>query len=196
MTHSGNGFRTRRDFALPFTAALLVLALFAPAAKAGDRAPFQARAGIEAVTAAARVWASDASLVYLENDEDLAPAGASVRWGYLFYSPSRGKARAYSLRAGKIVVARDLAMKFDAPPVAPTWVDSDVALKAAEDHGGRDYCRAHAGRAGVMLLSRGAFQDGDPDPTTWTVVFTSAGAPSLFVLVDAAEGKVRRTWRG
>jgi hypothetical protein len=47
-----------------------------------------------------------------------------------------------------------------------------------------------------MLLLRGAFDDADPDATTWTLVFTAPNAPSLFVMVDAADGKVRRTWRG
>ena len=47
-----------------------------------------------------------------------------------------------------------------------------------------------------MFLMRGPFQDGDPDETTWTFVYASANAPSLFVVVDAAQGKVRRTSRG
>jgi hypothetical protein len=47
-----------------------------------------------------------------------------------------------------------------------------------------------------MLLSRGAFQQGAPDLTTWTIVYTSPAAPSLFVVVDAAQGRICRTWRG
>jgi len=47
-----------------------------------------------------------------------------------------------------------------------------------------------------MLLMRGAFDDTSPDRTSWTLVYTAPHAPSLFVVVDAAEGKVRRTWRG
>jgi hypothetical protein len=47
-----------------------------------------------------------------------------------------------------------------------------------------------------MLLMRGAFQDKDPDQTTWTLIYTSPSAPSLFVVVDATAAKVRRTWRG
>ena len=47
-----------------------------------------------------------------------------------------------------------------------------------------------------MLLLRGAFEDGNPDQTTWTLIYTSPTAPSLFVVVDAVQGKVRRTWRG
>jgi hypothetical protein len=40
------------------------------------------------------------------------------------------------------------------------------------------------------------FETDDPDATTWTVIYTSPHAASLFVLVDAAHGTVRRTWRG
>jgi hypothetical protein len=47
-----------------------------------------------------------------------------------------------------------------------------------------------------MLLMRGAMSEGDPDTTTWTFVYSASGAPSLFVVVDATNGKVQRTWRG
>ena len=46
------------------------------------------------------------------------------------------------------------------------------------------------------LLMRGAFSEGDPDETTWTLVYRARGVPSLFVVVSAADGKVQRTWRG
>jgi hypothetical protein len=47
-----------------------------------------------------------------------------------------------------------------------------------------------------MLLMRGAFDAENPNRTTWLLVYTTPDAPSLFVVVDAADGKVRRTWRG
>ena len=61
--------------------------LAAPCATAAKREPFAARAGLAFAEAAAQVWAQDASLVYLENDEDVGVSGAAPRWGYLFYSP-------------------------------------------------------------------------------------------------------------
>jgi hypothetical protein len=167
-----------------------------PGVRAARHEPFAAQAGMGRAEAAARVWADDAALVYLENDEEVGATGAAARWGYLYYSAGRGKARGYSVRDGRIVVAGDLAMKFEAPPVAPGWIDSDAALAAADAHGGRDYCRAHAGRVSAMLLSRGTFQQGAPDLTTWTIVYSSPDAPSLFVVVDAAQGRVFRNWRG
>jgi hypothetical protein len=176
--------------------AVALLALAATAAAAGEPAPFAARAGVEIATAAARAWSADAALVYVENDEDLDSGGGSPRWGYLFYSASRDEARSWSIRDGRIAVAQNLAMRFDAPPVAPTWLDSDAALAAAEGGDGGAYRREHGGTVATMLLMRGAFDAGDPDDTTWTLVYVAAGQPSLFVVVDARDGRVRRTWRG
>lgn len=177
-------------------AALLGALLAAATAAAAPPPPFAARAGLDLAEAAARTWAADAQLVYLENDEDLDAAGAAPRWGYLFHSASLDRSRAYSVRDGRIVVAEHLDMRFDAPPLAPGWIDSDAALAAAERSGGRRFREEQGGRLDAMLLVRGAFSDADPDRASWTVVYAAPGAPSLFVLVDAAEGKVRRTWRG
>lgn len=180
------------------TALLCALALSAGAgvSVAGKHASFAARAGVDPAQAAARVWADDASLVYLENDEELSETGGAPRWGYLFYSPSLQAARSYSVRDGRIVVAENLDMKFEAPPLASGWIDSDAALAVAEEHAGREFRRKSGGRLGTMLLSRGAFQPGAPDLTTWTIVYTAPDAPSLFVVVDAAKRSVCRTWRG
>lgn len=175
---------------------LMLLAACAGPVAAGERAPFAARAGLDLAADAAHSWAGDAALVYLENDEPLDASGAAERWGYLFYSPGQEKSRVYSLRQGKIVVAEYLEMRFEAPPLASDWIDSDAALAAAERGGGREFREKHAGRLGTMLLMRGAFADDDPDQTTWTLIYTAPDGPSLFIVVDASEGKVRRTWRG
>jgi len=170
--------------------------LAAPLARAADSAPYDARAGLALAADAARAWAPDAYLTYVENDEDLDPQGGASRWGYLFYSPSLDKSRVYSIRDGKILVAENLDMKFDAPALASDWIDSDRALAAAEASVGRSFRTKYAGKLSSMLLVRGAFQEGDPDETTWTIVYTSPSAPALFVMVDASGAKVRRTWRG
>lgn len=176
-------------------ACALALCLASPAF-ARDAAPFPARAGLDLASAAASMWAQDAFLVYLENDEALDDLGSADRWGYLFYSPSLEKARSYSVRDGKILVAENLEMQFEAPPVAGDWIDSARALEVAEQKVGRAFRRDHAGRLGTMLLMRSAFENGDPDRTTWTLIYTSPDGPSLFVVVDASEAKVRLTWRG
>lgn len=174
----------------------LMLTLFAGEVAAVDRVPFEARAGLDLARAAAQAWSEDAFLVYVENDDELDARGAAPRWGYLFLSPRLDKSRAYSVRDGKILVAENLEMKLEAPPVTSDWIDSGAALEAAERDVGRAFRSEHGGRLGTMLLMRGAFHDGDPDRTTWMLVYTSPSAPSLFVVVDASEGKVRRTWRG
>jgi hypothetical protein len=165
-------------------------------AGAGEKPPFEARGGLDLAAAAARAWAPDAYLVYVENDEDVDGVGAAERWGYLFFSSALDQSRGYSVRDGRIAAAENLAMKFEAPPLDAGWIDSGAALAIAEQKAGLDFRREHHGVLATMLLMRGAFHGGDPDETTWTLIYTSPEAPSLFVVIDATEGKVRRTWRG
>lgn len=172
------------------------LLLLTSSAMAGDPVPYPARAGLTLATEAAGIWAPDADLVYVENDETVGSNGTAARWGYLFFSASRGLARGYTIRDGKILEAADLDFELDAPPLSTDWVDSDVALVAAENKAGRDYRLEHGGRLETMLLIRGAFHDGDPDASTWALVYTAEGQPALTIVVDAANGKVVRKWKG
>jgi len=177
-------------------AAALALALFAAPVHSGPPAPIPARAGLDLASAAAAAWSADAQLVYVENDEDVDAAGGAERWGYLFRSPSSGRARAWSVQGGRIAAAENVEMAFEAQPLAAGWIDSGAALAAADREAGHAFRHGEQGRLSTMLLMRGAFDESDPDRTTWTLVYTAPGAPSLWVVVDAAEGKVRRTWRG
>ena len=183
----------RVEQAMVVTALLMFCAL---PTRAGEAPPYLARAGLDLATEAALIWAPDAQLVYLENDESVIAGGTAARWGYLFNSDSLGRARGYSIRDGEILEAHDLDFDFEAPPLPGQWVDSDVALAAAEEKVGRDYRTSNAGRLATMLLIRGAFHDGDPDASTWTLVYTSPGSPPLTVVVDARDGKVVRKWKG
>ena len=167
-------------------------------ALAANAAAFAARGGLELASAAAQAWSGDAVLVYVENDESLNAdgAGTCTRWSYLFFSASHDRARVWSVRGGRIVVAEDLDMRFDAPPVAAGWLDSGAAIAAAERGAGGEVRKLSGAHLETMLLMRGAFSDGDADATTWTLVYRAHGVPSLFVMVSAADGKVQRTWRG
>ena len=177
-------------------AALALLCAAGPAA-AKTAVPVAARSGLELASAAAQSWSGDAVLVYVENDEALdATSGTSPRWSYLFYSASHDRARVWSVRDGHIVVAEDLDMRFDAPPVAAGWLDSGAAIAAAERGAGDELRKLGGAHLETMLLVRGALSEGDPDATTWTLVYRAPGVPSLFVVVSAADGKVQRTWRG
>src|SRR5215831_12907665 len=173
-----------------------LLALVAAPAWSRDAAPYAARAGLEEAKVGATAWAPDAFLVYVENDEALEANGAADRWGYLFYSPRLDRARAYSIRDGRIVVAENLDIKLDPPPLAAEWIDSGAALAAAENGVVHEFREKEGGHLSTMLLMRGAFDDQQPDETTWMLVYTAPNVPSLFVVVDAVAGKVRRTWRG
>jgi hypothetical protein len=172
------------------------LALVPPPALARETAPIQARAGLELASDAARSWSADAVLIYVENDEDVGPDGGAERWGYLFYSAALDQARGYSVKEGRIVAAENLAMKLEAPPVDAAWIDSGAAIVAAGDAVNDAYRKTSRGTLASMLLMRGAFSEGDPDRTTWTLVYHAAGQAPLFVVVDATDGKVRKTWRG
>lgn len=186
--------RTRK---LSRTLGIVFAGLLVAAASPAANAPsYPARQGLELATAAAQAWSPDAVLVYVENDEALEPSGGSPRWGYLFFSSQQERARVWSVRDGRIAVAENLDMRFDAPPVSPDWLDSGAALVSAEKGGGESFRREFGGKLVTMLLMRGAFSEADPDVTTWTFVYSAPGAPSLFVVVNATDGKVQRTWRG
>lgn len=171
------------------------LACVAPAA-AGEAPAQSARAQLALAEDAARAWASDARLVYLENDAAPDAQGAAPRWGYLFHSEARGASRVYSLAGGRIEEARDLAFAFAAPPLAPDWLDSDAARAAAEAAGGREFCLKESGRLASLVLLRGALFPERPDLGTWALIYSAPQAPSLTILIDAASGKRVRTWRG
>jgi len=181
-----------------FATAILCLALMgAPGLlHAGDPMPFTARAGLALARDAARAWAEDARLIYVENDEEVAADGTAVRWGYLFHSQRVGQARGYTLRGGKILEASDLEFEFEPPPLPGEWIDSDRARVVAEKKAGQKYAREHRGRLSTMMLIRGAFYEDKPDATTWVLLYTSSGHPALHVVVDAARGKVVKMWRG
>jgi len=178
------------------SAAALILLLIAVQAPAAERIPVHARSGLDLARAAAVIWSQDAYLVYLENDEPLDTHGAATRWSYLFHSPALKKSRVYSIRDGKILVAEDFTIKFEAPPIAGEWIDSAEAFTISDEGPARRFCFENAGKASTMLLMRGAIQENEPDRTTWLLVYNAPNLPSLFVILDARDGTVLRTWRG
>lgn len=179
------------------TAVFVAIALLAlgKSTQAAESAPISAADGAALAREAARVWAADAELVYVENDEPLDTTGEAARWGYLFRSPSLARSRGYSVTAGKVLQAADLGVRFEAPPVG-VWIDSDRALLSAEEDGGAEFRTKEGGELAHMVLIRSATDPKHPERTCWLVVYRASGRPSLFVLVDAESGRVDRTWRG
>lgn len=187
---------TRQPPWLAVLAAAMVTLSGAVSAIAGDPVPFTAGTGIGLAASAASAWSADAKLIYVENDEPVAAGGQSPRWGYLYFSKSRGKARAYSIREGEIRTATDLPFDFEAPPLPGTWIDSAQALRAADEDKGNDFREKNGGTVRAMFLVRGILNTDEPDDATWAVVYDSPTTSGLWVVVDAATGKVVKTWRG
>ena len=178
-----------------FVASLLLAALLLGATARAESPGRPARAGLALAEAAATAWAPDAELIYVENDEPLDASGHSMRWGYLFRSATLGRTRVWSVRDGRIETAENLELRFDAPPLPSGWLDSDAVLAAAEKAAAQAARREGRGRLATMLLMRGAESGSDRDATTWTFVYGASGGAALYVVVDAATGQVKRTWR-
>jgi len=188
--------RTPRNPWPALLGAVLITVAGPRAAGAGQARPFDARDGEDLAREAAAAWADDARLVWIESDEAVDGTGSAPRWGYLFYSDERDAGRVYSVRNGRIVLAAEPAFDFPAPPLADGWIDSARALAAAEADGGLRYRTDHQGHVRSMLLVRGLLDPEKPDATTWAVVYDSASASGLWIVIDAHTGKVVKTWRG
>lgn len=173
----------------------LLLFSFVAVARADDPAVTVASVH-DLAAASARSWSDDARLVYVENDAGVDARGHAPRWGFLFFSAARDEARSYSLRDGEVDRAETLSFDFDPPPLADAWIDSDAALRRAEEEGGAAFRADHAAALRTMLLTRGLMHLDEPDRTTWTCVYDAPGQPSLWIVLDARDGELLRRWKG
>lgn len=195
MESRRDGFLSNRLGAAIAGAAVLVALALAATARAGEPHRVGARAHLELATAAAAAWAADAQLVYVESDEPVAPTGESERWGYLFFSKTLGRGRAYSIQNDEIEIAEEFPFEFDAPPIPWEWIDSaEAAGAAAAAERGDD--AAGSPSLVSMFLVRGVLNAEDPDATAWGLVFEAGAAPREIVVLDAKSGKLVRRWRG
>jgi hypothetical protein len=169
-------------------AAFLVASLCLPATVGSDTLR-SARGCLDVALRAADAWADDAQLVWVENDAPVDAEGRADAWGFLFFSPEQGAMRSYSVREGILALADDHAVTAPAPALE-TWVDSgDIARRAWE----RADEKCESGCAlETLLVVRGVFSH----ETTWVAVFQPASGPRLFVVMNAADGKLIRDWRG
>ena len=168
---------------------LLVCVSLAWAARAVAAPTSTARAGLALVEQAADAWADDARLVWLENDAPLDAEGRAAAWGFLFWSPARGAMRSWSVRDGRLAIAEDHSVTAPAPAVE-AWIDSDAIVQRVQSRA-LESCASGCSLE-TLLLVHGVFDKG----TAWVAVFSTPEGPSLYVVCDAASGRVLRDWRG
>ncbi len=169
--------------------ALLVLASLTLLPQVAHAAPVTARAGLALAEQAADAWADDARLVWVENDSPLDAAGRAASWGFLFWSPTRGAMRSWSVRDNVIERAEDHAVTAPAPALE-IWVDSDAVVQGARSRA-LEACESGCALENLLLV-HGVFDKG----TAWVAVFSTPEGPSIYVVCDAASGRVLRDWRG
>jgi len=148
-----------------------------------------ARACLALAEQAADSWADDARLVWVENDAPVDADGRAAAWGFLFWSPAHGAMRSWSVRDGTITVAEDHTVTAAAPGVE-TWIDSDAIVRGARSRA-LETCETGCSLE-TLLLVRGVFDKG----TAWVAVFSTPEGPSLYIVCDAANGRILRNWRG
>lgn len=175
---------------------LAAAALVASDTVAEELSPISAASVQSLAEEAASAWAADARLLYVENDSDVGDDGRAERWGYLFWSEQRQASRAYSLRDGEIVLAEDPQVDLPSLPVTHQWIDSGRAVSRANDEGGTSYREKRGGHIENVVLVRGVFHEEHPERATWTVVYTAADAPALWVVIDAESGDLVKKWEG
>ena len=169
--------------------ALVVSLLGVPLGHVGaEDALRTARECLDVAAAAADAWADDARLVWVENDAAVDASGRSAAWGFLYYSPSHGAMRSWSVRGGVITTAEDHAVTAPAPALVE-WVDSS-AIAARVLGRGQQSCTACSLES--LLLVQGVFAPGP----TWVGVFGGNGGPRHYVVCDATSGEIVRDWRG
>jgi hypothetical protein len=167
--------------------------LLAHVARANDPPAIEARSGLDIASAAAQ-------LVGAGRDADLPRERRRARrhrpgtaLGPLPVLPATtDKARAYSVRNGKILTAENPDMKFVAPAVESGWIDSGAALVAAENWWpGASSARAR-GQARHHAPDARRVRRRELNRTTWLLVYTTPDAPSRCSCGRAADGKVAR----
>src|SRR3990172_9046977 len=100
----------------------------APSLAAGTKA----RAALEQAIAAAKQWQPDAILTNVSS-LTVSDDGTAYTWFYAFYSPKTGKYMNVTAKGRQTDTLKVLKGLND--PVAPDFVDSDLAMEAAKKYG-------------------------------------------------------------
>jgi hypothetical protein len=162
---------------------------------AHDSTSLSARQALLSAEAAASAWMRDARLIYLENDSPLGPVGDADAWGFLFHSELADSWRNVAVKNRKVLHEGPLAFPFAAPELPLTWIDSDQAVRVAEESGGREFRTRTGALLRHAVLGRGVFTDWS-GPPTWTVVYRSPEQGELAIVVNADDGSVLSRFEG
>jgi len=163
-----------------------------------------ARATYDDVVALARSVHADAALSGIQGGE-LTPDGQAGTWLYIFYSAASEDTLGVALNFGYVVLLDNVSLGGEGGGLDPAislpdgWVDSSVALEAAEGAGGSDFRMENmdvfiqAGLYNIDLQGGGAGKDAsvaDQQPI-WTISYNDqTNFTSFQVLVDGLTGEV------
>lgn len=148
----------------------LVSCLTAPALAADKTA----RALLPLVTAEAKKWQADSTLVNIDT-QSASPKGTAPMWAYTYYSP-KTKKKALIMADGQSKPSRQESMYYRTAPVGEFSVDSDKAMATAVGNG----LKTNNFGMGMSLES----SDGKPE---WRMLDRA-----FFYYVDAVGGKFLR----
>lgn len=147
----------------------------------------RARDGLDAAKALARGWSQDASLVYVESEDEVFEDGTARAWNYLYWSPRERSTRGWIVRKDGTSSAIEFAFPFDPPPLEDGWQDG---MKTVQQ-GSKDPAFARARAAGplrTMVVTNGLWTDRGPARTAWVLGFGQRGPGDREWICDALRG--------
>jgi len=192
LNHHARGSAACARLLLLVSAALVVSSADARAASVSliPRPPgigMRARDGLDAAKALARGWAPDASLVYIESQDELFEDATARAWTYLYWSPRERSTRGWIVRQGGATSAVELAFPFDPPPLEDGWQDAMKAFRDAAKDPAFASARAGGGLRTAMIAN-GLWTDSGPPRTAWLFGFGQRGPGDQEWIGDALRG--------
>jgi len=191
--------RTRAQFLIRVTAAVLLLGLLLPGV---SRAQFEgtARDYYDTAEQVAIAWHSDADLLYLlGTGDELYVAGELFLWSYFFESASDDSILMVLVSLGFPVLSQEISDTISIlEPLPANWVDSDDAVAVAETHGGSEFRSVTGSDLMVATAGRGFYLPEIERPVWFfSYVDTTLLGRNLYVYVDAVTGAfIDSLWLG
>lgn len=143
-----------------------------------------ARHNFPAILTLAHAWAGDAYPVAVYGDVEAE--GNSYYWEYWFYSPLSAHFRSWVSFGEVVLQALSDSTLSTTLPLQQGWVDSDVAMAAAEAAGGSAYRSNNQDVSSDAALLRWYW--GQPVKTIWLITYYSSTSAPLQLIIDALSG--------